>query len=165
METVLLSLVFNAGLRSAVHVPAGQAVKMTCVHPDSADEVALAASARTAFSLLDLNGDGAVSESEFSRYMVEYKYTASATEKIFAELDTDSNGELSIDELVRDYIKLTSCVITSSSHHTRKLLHSRTHCTYLIHTGRRPHRSLPLRKLRAGVWCAELARESARRGG
>ena len=55
--------------------------------------------ARTALSLLDLNGDGEISDTEFRKYLTEFRYNEFAISNIFEELDIDNNSAISLEEL------------------------------------------------------------------
>merc|ERR1712195_366449 len=73
------------------------------------DEDAVRLDAEAAFSLLDLDGDGAVSKDEFGKYLVTFGYTASASTKIFKQLDLDGNGDINLSELRDGLDEYCSC--------------------------------------------------------
>lgn len=76
------------------------------------DEEAIRADATTAFRLLDLNGDGEISDVEFTQYLLQFRYTESAIAKITSALDANGDGNICIDELrdgLAEYCRCESC--------------------------------------------------------
>ena len=91
-----------------------QAIRMFAADGDGLlvacqDEDAVRLDAEAAFSLLDLNGDGAVSKDEFGKYLITFGYTASASSKIFKQLDLDGNGDINLSELRDGLDEYCSC--------------------------------------------------------
>jgi len=58
-----------------------------------------AAVGMTMFAMMDLDGNGVVSEAEFRRYLARFKYTEAASTRIFKALDADGDGEISVGEI------------------------------------------------------------------
>lgn len=61
-----------------------------------------AVEALTMFAMMDLDGDGVVTEEEFRAYLARFSYTEAASTrifKIFTALDVDENGEISIEKV------------------------------------------------------------------
>ena len=76
------------------------------------DEVGIRADAEAAFRLLDLDGDGEISQSEMKSYLQQFKYTESAADKIYAALDMDSCGVVHLDDLqdgLAEYCRCSKC--------------------------------------------------------
>lgn len=76
------------------------------------DEVGIRADAEAAFRLLDLDGDGEITDVELKAYLQEFKYTGSAIEKIFAALDMDGCGIIHLEDLqdgLAEYCRCEKC--------------------------------------------------------
>jgi len=61
-----------------------------------------AVEALTMFAMMDLDGDGVVTEEEFRAYLARFSYTEAASTrifKIFTALDADENGEISVEKV------------------------------------------------------------------
>jgi len=52
-----------------------------------------------AFKLVDLNGDGVISDVEFRAFLGQYRFSDSSIDAVFSALDTDDSGGISLDEL------------------------------------------------------------------
>lgn len=63
-----------------------------------AEDVATA-EAVTMFAMMDLDGDGVVTEKEFATYLAAFSYTQSASSRIFKALDANGDGEISVSEV------------------------------------------------------------------
>lgn len=88
-----------------------------CLHRYSAsrDEALL----RTAFHLLDLNGDGLVSKNEqltYGRVLEEEDLAKARTAELFRIGDTDADGFLNEDE----YVRLLAPIITNEAYYSAK---------------------------------------------
>ena len=57
-----------------------------------------ATAAMTMLAVMDLDGNGAVSQEELREFLAKYSYTESASVKIFNALDTNGDGEISLSE-------------------------------------------------------------------
>jgi len=57
------------------------------------------AEALTMFAMMDLDGDGVVTEEEFKTYLAAFTYTLSASSRIFKALDANGDGEISVGEV------------------------------------------------------------------
>ena len=69
--------------------------RATVVCAIAADELAqLYEDADAVFSVIDVDGNGAISEQELVTHLVSAGYKAEAVSKIFEKLDTDKSGEL-----------------------------------------------------------------------
>lgn len=76
------------------------------------DAEALLEVAESGFRLLDLNADGSISRKEFEKYMMQYRYTEKSIAKIFEEMDSDSSGDISLEELresIQEYCGCGQC--------------------------------------------------------
>ena len=63
------------------------------------------AEADAIFSIIDINGDGAISKEELTSHLCAAGYAEEAVANIFNKLDTNKDGELSPDEvLAHDYL-------------------------------------------------------------
>jgi hypothetical protein len=68
--------------------------------PRTGDEVArIHADADAIFAMIDLNGDGAISEEEFYDHMTDCGYTEEAVSSLFKTLDLNANGLICKEEL------------------------------------------------------------------
>lgn len=93
----------RAGTRTAARMEA------TVAEEECQDEDAIRADAETAFRLLDLDGDGSISDKEFKKYLLQYGYTTDNSNKIWAALDSDANGEISLEELREGLVGYCRC--------------------------------------------------------
>ena len=76
------------------------------------DEASIRADAEAAFRLLDLDGDGEISEVEMKAYLLQFKYTESAVDKVYEALDMDGCGVIHLDDLqdgLAEYCRCESC--------------------------------------------------------
>lgn len=74
----------------------------------AADELAqLHDDADAVFNVIDVDGNGSISEEELVTHLVSAGYKAEAVAKIFEKLDTDKSGELSRDELRAGFLNYT----------------------------------------------------------
>jgi len=71
----------------------------------AADLAVIHAEADAVFSVIDVNGDGAISKAELTKHLVGAGYTAAAVDSIFSKLDTNQDGELSPEELREGFVK------------------------------------------------------------
>ena len=76
------------------------------------DEVGIRADAETAFALLDLDGDGEISDVEMKSYLSQYRYTGPAIDKIYEALDMDGCGVIHLEDLqdgLAEYCRCERC--------------------------------------------------------
>ena len=73
------------------------------------DEVGIRADAEAAFALLDLDGDGEITDVELKTYLRQFKYTDQATEKIYAALDMDGCGVVHMEDLQDGLLEYCRC--------------------------------------------------------
>jgi len=76
---------------------------------DVQDPAALLEAAEAGFRLLDLNADGSISRDELEKYLLQYRYTGKSVAKIFEEIDSDSSGDVSLDELRESIEEYCGC--------------------------------------------------------
>jgi len=95
------------------HLPPAHAspsfrARATIVCSTTTDEVSqVHADADAVFSVIDSDGNGAISKEELIAHLVNAGYKADAVAKIFEKLDLDKNGELSREELREGFIHYT----------------------------------------------------------
>lgn len=77
----------------------GPATRPTFLTEEATEKEDPAAVAMTMFAMMDLDGNGVVSEAEFRRYLARFKYTEAASTRIFKALDADGDGEISVGEI------------------------------------------------------------------
>lgn len=78
------------------------------------DDAGIRADAEAAFRLLDLDGDGTVSYDELASYLRQFKYTESASQKIYDALDMDGCGTIHLDDLkdgLSEYCRCSKCEV------------------------------------------------------
>lgn len=68
-------------------------------HNSPTKEDTAAVEAVTMFAMMDLDGNGVVSEAEFRTYLARFSYTESASTRIFKALDANGDGEICVDEV------------------------------------------------------------------
>lgn len=79
------------------------------------DETGIRADAEAAFRLLDLDGDGEITDAELKSYLKEFNYSGSAIEKIYAALDMDGCGIIHLEDLqdgLAEYCRCSKCEAT-----------------------------------------------------
>jgi len=106
----LLTQVRPAGPKAPLR--AHSVVRMAGPDAPCQDEEAIRADAVTAFRLLDLDGNGSVSRAEFEKYLSQFRYTASAADKVYEALDMDNCGEINLKDLqegLAEYCRCEKC--------------------------------------------------------
>ena len=76
------------------------------------DEQGIRDDAEAAFRLLDLDGDGEITDVEMKSYLQEFKYSGSAIDKIYGALDMDGCGVIHLDDLrdgLAEYCRCAKC--------------------------------------------------------
>jgi len=77
---------------------------MTMVEASTADDT-IHADADAIFAIIDIDGDGTISEAELVAHLTGAGYTEVAVSKIFEKLDTNQDGVLSRDELRAGFVQ------------------------------------------------------------
>ena len=89
-------------------------VRMRDIETPCQDESSIRADAEAAFRLLDLDGDGEISSSELKSYLLQFRYTESASQKIYEALDVDNCGTIHLDDLrdgLSEYCRCSKCEV------------------------------------------------------